>query len=67
MQKSNSFLSTTDIDMIFEKVLTYLSDRGVTVQHAGVLKALSAAGAHVDHQTEQVRFPKTPWPNWIGL
>jgi len=57
MQKSNSFLSTTDIDMIFDKVLTYLSDRGVTVQHAGVLKTLSAAGAKVDYQTEQVRFP----------
>lgn len=44
--------------MIFEKVLDYLSDHGVTVQHAGVLKTLSASGAHVDHKAEQVRFPR---------
>jgi trimethylamine:corrinoid methyltransferase-like protein len=51
-------LPDESIDMIYEKVLTYLSEYGVKVQHAGVLKILSTAGALVDLQTEMVRFPR---------
>lgn len=58
MQRINGFLSAADIDTILEKVLAYFSERGVTVQHTGVLKTLSAAGGNVDFQTEQVRFPR---------
>jgi trimethylamine:corrinoid methyltransferase-like protein len=52
------FLSAKDIDVIFEKVLTYFYEYGVRVQHTGVLKSLSSVGAQVDLQTEMVRFPK---------
>jgi len=52
------FISGEDIETIFEKVLIYLSEYGVKVQHASVLKILSTVGAHVDLQTEMVRFPR---------
>jgi trimethylamine:corrinoid methyltransferase-like protein len=52
------FLSMEDNDAIFEKALIYLSEYGVRVQHATVLKILSTVGAHVDLQREMVRFPR---------
>ncbi len=58
MQRINEYLSVSDIDDIFAKVLSYLSERGIIVQHAGVLKTLSAVGAQVDFQAERVCFPR---------
>jgi trimethylamine:corrinoid methyltransferase-like protein len=58
MHRSMGFLSAEDIDTIFEKVLIYISEYGVRVQHASVLKILSTVGAHVDLQKEMVRFPR---------
>lgn len=58
MMRTNDFMTEADITIIFEKVLTYLSECGVKVQHTGVLKKLSVAGAKVDFQNENVRFPQ---------
>lgn len=58
MSQNNRILSAEGIGMIHEKVLAYLSERGVLVQHSGVLKKLSTLGADVDFQAERVRFPQ---------
>lgn len=40
-----------------EKVMKFLAERGVKIQHGGMLKALDQAGARVDFDTEIVCFP----------
>ena len=41
-----------------EKVMKFLAERGVNIQHRGMLKALDQAGARVDFDSEIVCFPK---------
>jgi trimethylamine:corrinoid methyltransferase-like protein len=51
-------LSRADIDSIFEKAVTFLSEHGVKVDYEKALKRLAGAGAQVDMETRIVRFPK---------
>jgi|GEM_PF-686381 len=50
-------LSTGEVDTIREKCLLLLSQMGMKVDHAAVLKRLDEAGAEVDHETRVVKFP----------
>jgi trimethylamine---corrinoid protein Co-methyltransferase len=51
-------LSKDDIALILEKVLTFLSEKGVKIRHRGVLKTLDEGGAWVDFDSQLVRFPR---------
>jgi trimethylamine--corrinoid protein Co-methyltransferase len=53
-----NLLSNDEIDLILDKVFTFLSERGVKIQHKGLLKTLGQAGAWVDFEKEIVRFPR---------
>ncbi|MBM3147277.1 MAG: trimethylamine methyltransferase family protein, partial [Actinobacteria bacterium] len=50
-------LSTDEVATIREKCLLLLSQMGMRVDHEGVLKLLDQAGAQVDWDTRDVRFP----------
>lgn len=52
------FLSTQEISSIYEKCLDILSRKGVKVDHQQALRILDKAGAQVDFNNQQVRFPK---------
>ena len=53
-----SLLSSNEVDVVFDKVLKFLSERGVKIQHKSLLKTLGQAGAWVDSEKETVRFPR---------
>ena len=51
-------LTAEEESTIYEKCLDFLSNKGVRVQHPQALKILGKAGAQVDFDNQQVRFPK---------
>ena len=53
-----SLLSSNEVDVVFDRVLKFLSERGVKIQHKSLLKTLGQAGAWVDSEKETVRFPR---------
>jgi len=50
-------LSTEDVRMIFDKSVHILSNKGVIVNHKQGLSILQKAGAQVDSETQNVKFP----------
>jgi len=59
---TNSFplkvLTPEQIGTIYDKCLNFLSSKGVKITHAEGLKIFEKAGAQVDYNNHQVRFPK---------
>ena len=53
-----SFLTGDQTAVLRDRVFTLLGENGVRLDHPVVLGALAAAGARVDAQTKQVRFPR---------
>jgi trimethylamine:corrinoid methyltransferase-like protein len=51
-------LSSGEIASIFDRVLEFLSKRGVKIKHKPILKLLDEAGAWVNSNDEMVRFPR---------
>jgi len=51
-------LSSKDIDTVFAKALWFLEEKGIVVEHDGMLKILNKGGALVDFQSQLVRFPE---------
>ncbi len=51
-------LSEPEIAALAERVMLYLAERGVKIQHPSVLTVLDQAGAQVDIEAEIVRFPR---------
>ena len=52
-------LTADDVGTMYEKCLEFLSSKGIKVEnHPQVLKMLDKAGAQVDFDSEQVRYPK---------
>jgi len=51
-------LSESEVVELAEKVMQYLAEQGVKIQHPSVLKVLDQAGAQVDIEAEIVRFPR---------
>jgi trimethylamine:corrinoid methyltransferase-like protein len=51
-------LSSEEVDILFDKCVDFLSNRGVKVDHLDALKILEKAGARVDFDNQKVRFPK---------
>jgi len=51
-------LTTEQVNIIYDKCLDFLSSKGVKVTHLQSLKILDKAGAQVDFNNHQVRFPK---------
>ena len=56
-------LSPEEVNAIYEKAVDFLSNKGVQVQHPEALKMLAKAGAQVDFDNQQVKFPRdiTEW------
>jgi len=52
------FLTENEVDLIFNKVLKIIEEKGVRVDHEEGLKTLEKAGAKVDHKTHVVRFTR---------
>jgi len=57
MQSRMRFLTESEIAELKEKVGRFLSERGVELQHPGMLAKLAEAGAQVDRSSGLVRFP----------
>lgn len=53
-----SLLSADQIAQLRDRVFDLLGEAGVRLDHAGAREKLAAAGARVDDQTKQVRFPR---------
>lgn len=51
-------LTTEEVGTIYDKCLDILSSKGVKVDHPQALKILDKAGAQVNFDNHQVRFPK---------
>ena len=51
-------LTTEEITTIYEKCQEVLSKKGMKIDHPHALKMLDKAGARVDFESRQVRFPK---------
>jgi len=51
-------LTPEEVSTIYEKSLEILSGKGVKVDHPQALKMLDKAGAQVDFDSRQVRFPR---------
>lgn len=51
-------LSKSEIAELTERVMQYLAEKGVKVQHPSVLVILGQAGAQVDYGAQIVRFPR---------
>ena len=51
-------LTKPEVSTIYDKVLHFLEKKGVRVDHPQALKILAKAGAQVDFNTSQVKFPK---------
>jgi trimethylamine--corrinoid protein Co-methyltransferase len=51
-------LSAEEVSSIYDKCLDHLSSKGVKVEHPQALRILDKAGAWVDFDNQQVRFPK---------
>ncbi|MBF0529633.1 MAG: trimethylamine methyltransferase family protein [Deltaproteobacteria bacterium] len=54
-----AYFSEEESHRLKEKAFEFLEKRGVKMNHPTVLKLLSEAGAHVDFDTNMVRFPKS--------
>jgi trimethylamine:corrinoid methyltransferase-like protein len=52
------FLTGTDMDKIFRKILWFFEEKGVVVEHERILKLLDEGGAEVNHKAQHVRFPE---------
>lgn len=50
--------SVNDQDTLKEKLIDLLWQRGVRMDHDGILKILAQAGARVNMETKQVQFPR---------
>lgn len=57
-QMSQMFLTGTDMDKIFRKILWFLEEKGVVIEHERILKLLDEGGAEVNHKAQHVRFPE---------
>jgi trimethylamine--corrinoid protein Co-methyltransferase len=57
MQSRMKFLGDSEVAELKERVTRFLSERGVELQHPGMLGALSEEGARVDRSGGIVRFP----------
>lgn len=51
------FLADCEVTELREKVETFLAERGVEVQHIGMLERMAELGARVDRSSRIVRFP----------
>lgn len=51
-------LTTNEVTMLHEKCIHILVEKGVSVEYPKALEILDKAGAHVDHATQMVRFPR---------
>ena len=51
-------LAGEEVSSIYDKCLDFLSNKGVKVDYPTALKILDKAGAQVDFDNQQVRFPK---------
>jgi len=51
-------LTPEDVSRLHEKCLHVLINKGVSVEYPKALKMLDKAGAHVDHSSQMVRFPR---------
>ena len=51
-------LTVEEVDTIYDKSLELLSRKGVKIDHPQALKMLDKAGAQVDFDSRQVRFPR---------
>ena len=51
------FLADSEIAELRERVAMFLSERGVELQHPGMLEQLEGCGARVDGSSALVRFP----------
>ena len=51
-------LSKEEISRIYDRVLQFLSTKGVRVEHSQALKILDKAGVPVDYANQQVKFPR---------
>ena len=51
-------LNTNEVTSLHEKCLHLLINKGVSVEYPKALEILDKAGAHVDHATQMVRFPR---------
>ena len=51
------FLGDSEVAELKERVAKFLSERGVELQHSGMLETLAEAGARVDKSNGIVRFP----------
>lgn len=60
MMRNLGFKLITDdeVKMVFEKCSDILSNKGIEIDHPGALKMLDKAGAQVDFDSKQVRFPR---------
>ncbi|MFW2365105.1 MAG: trimethylamine methyltransferase family protein [Desulforhopalus sp.] len=52
------FMSDSEVDQIYEKSISILTDKGVKVEYEKALKLLEKGGATVDYATENVKFPR---------
>ena len=50
-------LTTDEMERIHQAALAILAEPGMKIMEPRLLKALDAAGAKVDHDTQQVSFP----------
>lgn len=57
MQSLMRLLSNSEIAELRERVAMFLSERGVELQHAGMLEKLLDLGVRVDRSSGLVRFP----------
>lgn len=51
-------LTAEEVTRLYEKCLHVLINKGVSVEYPKALEMLDKAGAHVDHDTQIVRFPR---------
>ncbi len=61
------FFTQDQSKLMKTRVFELLEQRGVKMDHPGVLKRLHKAGAKVDFDSKTVRFPQTFLENQIGL
>ncbi len=56
-------LSPEEVNAIYERAVDFLSNKGVQVSHPEALKILDKAGAQVDFNNQQIKFPRdiTEW------
>jgi trimethylamine--corrinoid protein Co-methyltransferase len=53
-----NILSGEEISSIYDKCVDFLSNKGVKIDYPEALKILDKAGAYVDFDTRQIRFPR---------